>query len=66
MARIPGELQVWIDARKRYRLSDAQVQNPPEFSTRFPLDQRRLPQFPWLRAGQPLARGAVRLFVFIV
>jgi hypothetical protein len=24
--RIPAELQVWIDARKRYRLSDAQVQ----------------------------------------
>lgn len=24
--RIPAELQIWIDARKRYRLNDAQVQ----------------------------------------
>lgn len=24
--RIPNEFQVWIDARKKYRLSDAQVQ----------------------------------------
>ena len=25
MPRIPGDLQVWIDARKRFRLSHAQV-----------------------------------------
>lgn len=47
--KIPPDLQVWIDARRRYRLSHAQVQmarelglNPRKFGS---LDNRKLE--PW-------------------